>query len=121
MIVTGSKEHCPLVSLVMPSFNQAEFIAESIGSVFCQNYPNLELVVMDVASTDGTVAVLTELAKNYGAALRRCSEKDTGPTNAINKALRLARGEFIGWLNSDDLYASDAISRAVTVRGGALC
>ena len=104
----------PRVSVVMPSFNQVAFIADSVKSVFSQDYPSLELVVMDGNSSDGTQAVLAGLQQVFGERLRWYSEPDGGPAHAINKALKLARGELIGWLNSDDLYASDAINRAVS-------
>src|SRR5258708_31102762 len=87
----------PLLSIVTPSFNQGRFIEETIQSIAAQNYPNLEHVVMDGGSTDETVTIL----KKYPH-IDWVSEKDAGQTNAVNKALRKARGEIIGWVNSDD-------------------
>jgi hypothetical protein len=104
----------PLVSVIMPSFNQSSFIAASVESVLSQDYQPLELIVMDGSSTDGTQAVLASLHERYGARLRWYSEPDSGPAEAINKAIRLARGEFLGWLNSDDVYTQGAVSRAVS-------
>jgi len=101
-----------LVSVLMPSLNQAAFIEAAIRSVLDQDYPNLELVVADGGSTDGTLRRLEALLGEYGTHLRWVSEADTGPANAVNKALGMARGRLIGWLNSDDLYAPGAVSAA---------
>jgi hypothetical protein len=101
------------VSVVMPSFNQAGFIEDAARSALGQDYRPLELVVMDGGSTDGTLHRLEALLGEFGGRLRWVSERDRGPAHAVNKALELARGEFIGWLNSDDLYAPGAVSAAV--------
>lgn len=102
----------PLVSVVMPSFNQAAFIESSIASVLQQGYPRLELIVMDGGSTDGSVAILDRMA-SMDRRLRWASEPDMGPAHAINKAMAQARGTVIGWLNSDDLYAQGAVQAAL--------
>ncbi|MDP1547478.1 MAG: glycosyltransferase family 2 protein [Anaerolineales bacterium] len=103
----------PLVSVVMPSLNQVEFIGAAIDSVLGQDYPHLELIVADGGSTDGTVELLAA-RQSADARLHWQSGKDTGPAQAINSALKLVRGTVVGWLNSDDLYAPGAIRRAVT-------
>lgn len=103
----------PLVSVVMPSFNQAGFIEDAVRSVFEQDSGPLELIVMDGGSCYGTLQCLERLAGIYGSALRWISEPDRGPAHAINKAIALARGEVIGWLNSDDLYEPGAIRSAL--------
>ena len=102
----------PLVSVVMPSFNQSKFIDRSIESVLGQDYPAIELIVADGGSTDGTVDQLAAWAKR-DARLRYFSEPDAGPADAINKALRRVKGTIIGWLNSDDVYTPGAVGRAV--------
>ena len=102
----------PLVSVVMPSFNQARFIQASIESVLGQDYPRIELIVADGGSTDGTQAMLARL-QSCDSRLRWFSEPDEGPADALNKALLRTRGSLIGWLNSDDLYAPGAMARAV--------
>jgi hypothetical protein len=107
----------PLASIVMPSFNQAEFIEASIASVLDQDYQRLELIVADGGSTDGTVEILRRI-QTQDSRLRWFSEPDKGPANAINKALALVRGTLIGWLNSDDLYTPGAVGRAVAVLAG---
>ncbi len=102
----------PLVSIVMPSLNQAAFIAAAVESVLSQSYPQLELIVADGGSTDGTQAWLAQ-RQTQDARLRWFSEPDTGPAEALNKAMRQAKGTLIGWLNSDDLYTPGAVQRAV--------
>jgi glycosyltransferase involved in cell wall biosynthesis len=97
----------PLISVVTPSFNQAEFIEDTIRSVLEQDYPNWEHIVVDGGSTDGTVDIL----KRYPH-LRWISEKDRGQGEAVNKGFRLAKGEILGWLNSDDTYRPRALSVA---------
>ncbi|MCB1966544.1 MAG: glycosyltransferase [Candidatus Accumulibacter sp.] len=101
-----------LVTVVMPSFNQGRFIEAAARSVLEQDYPALELLIVDGGSTDGTLPCLERLLGVFGNKLRWLSENDSGPANAINKALQLARGEFVGWLNSDDLYAPGAVATA---------
>lgn len=102
-----------LVSIVMPSLNQAAFIGEAIESVLSQDYENLELIVADGGSSDGSVELISAVATR-DTRLKWFSEPDAGPADALNKALGKARGTLIGWLNSDDLYAPGAIGRAVS-------
>lgn len=97
----------PLVSIVTPSFNQGYFLRRTIDSVLAQTYPNIEYLVVDGGSTDGTLDVLCA----YGDRIRWLSEPDSGQTNAINKGLALARGEIMGYLNSDDVLLPDAIAK----------
>jgi hypothetical protein len=102
----------PLVSIVMPSLNQAGFVVVAVQSVLSQSYEHLELIVADGGSTDGTLALLHQ-QQGLDSRLRWMSAPDTGPADALNKALPSARGTIVGWLNSDDLYAEGAIDRAV--------
>lgn len=103
----------PLVSIAMPSFNQAQYIEAAIESVFNQPYSNLELVVSDGGSTDETPEILSRIGAKEPR-LRWVSEPDDGPADAIWKSFSKARGEIIGWLNSDDLYAANAIPSMVS-------
>jgi len=107
----------PLVSVVMPSLNQGRFIEAAIDSVLGQGYPHVELIVADGASSDDTVHRLGRRAQT-DRRLRWFSETDTGPADALNKALARVRGTIIGWLNADDLYAPGAINRAVAAFEG---
>ena len=108
----------PLISIVTPSFNQADFIGEALESVRLQNYGNWEHVVMDGASTDGTIDLLRrETETEEQQKLSWISEKDNGQSQALNKGFRRANGDIIGWLNSDDRYRAgcfDHVIRAFT-------
>ena len=99
----------PLVSVVTPSLNQGRFIGDAVRSVLGQDYPRIEYLVVDGGSTDGTLAVLA----GHDGAIRWISEPDHGQAAAINKGFRLASGEVLAWLNSDDLYEPQAVSAAV--------
>lgn len=96
----------PKFSIVMPSFNQDAYLERAIRSVFCQGYPNVEFIVIDGGSTDGSVAIL----QHYAPQLAHWeSERDRGPAHAINKGFARATGEILGWLNSDDMLAEGAL------------
>lgn len=102
------KPRRPLISIVMPTRNHAHFIRASIDSVLSQSYDNVELLVMDGASTDDTVAIL----KSYGDRIRWISEPDKGQADAINKGLALLNGEILAYLNSDDILLPGALENA---------
>lgn len=89
------------ISIVTPSYNQAQFIERTILSILDQHYPDLEYIVMDGGSTDGTLEIL----KKYSDRIIWKSEPDSGQSQAINKGLKLATGEVVAYLNSDDCYA----------------
>jgi glycosyltransferase involved in cell wall biosynthesis len=100
----------PRISVVMPSYNQRQFIERSILSIINQNYPNLEFIIIDGGSNDGTVDILRKYEKYLEYWI---SESDNGQSNALNKGFAHASGDIYGWLNSDDLYMPLAFERAV--------
>ena len=100
----------PLISVVTPCLNRATYVAAAVESVIAQHYPNLEHIVTDGGSTDGTLEVLRRYPH-----LHVVSEKDENLYDALNKAIGLARGEIIAHLNTDDLFAPgafDSVARA---------
>jgi glycosyltransferase involved in cell wall biosynthesis len=98
------KNSPPLFSIITPTYNYGHFIEDALLSVKNQDYPRVEHIVVDGGSTDCTVEILKKYQAFYN--LRWVSEKDRGQSDAINKGFRMARGEIIGWLNSDDVYFS---------------
>lgn len=99
----------PLVSVVTPTYNMAEYLPATIESVRAQDYPQIEHIVMDGGSTDGTPAVL----ERYGDRLVYTSAKDKGPSDAVFQGFRRAHGEILVWLNADDTLLPGAVTRAV--------
>ncbi|MGB4594731.1 MAG: glycosyltransferase family 2 protein [Anaerolineaceae bacterium] len=100
----------PRVSIVTPSFNQVTFLERTILSVLNQDYPLVEYWVVDGGSTDGSVKLIDKYSKHLAGWM---SEKDRGQAEGINKGLALVTGDIIAWLNSDDVYLPETISRAV--------
>ena len=109
----GDGSEWPRISVVTPSFNQADFIEETIRSVLLQGYPNLEFMVIDGGSTDGSVDIIRKYEKWMAFWV---SEKDRGQSHAINKGFERATGSVFGWLNSDDLYLPGALRHVIGLR-----
>jgi len=101
-----SENGYPRLTVIMPSFNQGNFIEESIRSVLLQGYPNLEFMIFDGGSSDNTIKIIEKYAQwiTYWE-----SRSDRGQSHAINKGLKKSTGEYIAWLNSDDLYYPGAL------------
>src|SRR4051812_3023478 len=98
-------ESMPRISIVTPSFNQRAFLMEALESVRQQNHGNVEHLVFDGGSTDGSVELLQECSRRpEWAHLKWVSERDGGQSDALNKGFRMASGDLVGWLNSDDRY-----------------
>jgi glycosyltransferase involved in cell wall biosynthesis len=100
----------PKLTIVTPSYNQDKFIEQTIRSVLLQNYPNLEFIIIDGGSTDGS----TEIIKKYSPWISYWqSEKDKGQGNAINQGFSLASGTYHAWINSDDYYLNKTFLRVI--------
>lgn len=111
----------PKISIVTPSYNQGQYIEETICSVLDQNYPNLEYIIIDGGSTDNTL----EAIERYKSHLTYwVSEPDLGQSHAINKGLKRCTGDVFNWLNSDDLLTKgslDAIADTFMKNAGSHC
>jgi len=102
----------PLVSIITPSYNQAKFIEKTILSVKNQDYPNIEHIIVDGGSTDGSINIIKSFEGTYN--MRWISEEDKGQYDAINKGFRMAKGEILGFINSDDMYFPHTIWKVVS-------
>lgn len=106
--MTDNIDH-PLVSIVIPTYNSADFLHQSIGSVLAQSYERLELIVVDDGSTDGTSDVLAQ----YAGRLRAERQPNGGQSSALNKGWELSQGDLIGYLSADDRLHPQAVVRLV--------
>ncbi|MDO8880197.1 MAG: glycosyltransferase family 2 protein [Coriobacteriia bacterium] len=103
----------PLVSVVTVCFDAERHLAEAMESVLGQTYPDIEYLVVDGGSTDGTLDVICSFESRFGGRLRWISEPDEGIYDAMNRGIDMAEGELVGLLNADDAYLPDAIESVV--------
>jgi len=101
----------PKISIITPSYNQGKFIERTIESVLNQDYPHLEYIVIDGGSRDGTVEIL----KKYSARLKWISRRDKGQSDAINRGARMATGDIIAYLNTDDTYETGTLKQVADI------
>lgn len=102
-----------LVSIITPCFNSSKTILKTLESVLNQTYTNIEYIIIDGESTDGTIDILREYEVLFNGRMRFISEKDNGIYDAMNKGIAMASGELIGMVNSDDYYELDAVMNMV--------
>ncbi len=102
----------PRISVVVPTYNQGRFIEQTLASIIGQQWPNLEIIVIDGGSTDETGAVVERYRNSIA---HYVSEKDSGQAEAINKGFRLATGDILCWLNSDDMYMPCTLQRIASL------
>jgi glycosyltransferase involved in cell wall biosynthesis len=107
-------DELPSISVVIPSFNQGEFIRETLDSVLAQAYPNMDIYIADGGSTDGSLKILEEYHKLYPDLIRYDSRQDGGHHNGVNKGIANTSGQIIAWINSDDVYLPDAFWKIAT-------
>jgi glycosyltransferase involved in cell wall biosynthesis len=102
----------PKISLITPSYNQAQYLEETIQSVIQQNYPNLEYIIIDGGSDDGSLEIIQKYSQfiSYW-----CSTPDDGQADAIRKGFRMASGEIFSWINSDDVLCRSSLASVAEV------
>jgi len=98
-----------LVSIITPCLNSKKTIRKTIESVINQTYKNIEYIIVDGESTDGTIEIINEYREKYKDCIKFISEKDNGIYDAMNKGIKLCSGSLIGIINSDDYYETNAV------------
>ena len=104
----------PKISVITPALNSAATITDTIESVLTQSYPCVEHVIVDGGSTDGTVDIIRRMERHYEGCLRWVSEPDGGLYDAMNKGIRMATGDVVGILNSDDFFTDEKSLKTVS-------
>jgi|GEM_PF-1839169 len=99
----------PKISIVIPSYNKRDYIAQTLQSIVDQKYPNLEVIIQDGGSSDGTLEIIKKYAKKYPKIFSWESKKDKGQLDALNKGLKKTKGEILTFINADDVYEEGAL------------
>lgn len=100
----------PSISIVIPSYNKVDFIEDTLKSILDQRYPNLEVIIQDGGSNDGSVGIIRKFASKWPN-IRWISKKDKGQLDAINKGLKKAKGEILTYINADDVLKRGALNK----------
>ena len=111
------------ISVVIPSYNKVKYVRQTLDSIFLQKYPNLEVIIQDGGSTDGTLKIIKEFAKKYPRIIKWESKGDKGQLDAINKGFGEAGGDILTFINADDVYekeAFDSVAEAYSKNQSAL-
>jgi len=109
--LTSTASDAPLVSVIMPCFNARNFVEQAVRSALDQDYPNVELIVIDDGSSDGSRDILDELSSHYKGRMSVLCQQNQGPYPARNHGLRNAKGSLIAFLDADDYWARDCIAK----------
>ncbi|MCK4859754.1 MAG: glycosyltransferase [Candidatus Omnitrophica bacterium] len=109
MLKRRKNRNLPKISIVIPSFNKKDYIGETLQSIVDQKYPNLEVLIQDGGSTDGTLDIIKEYTKKHPKIFYWESKKDKGQVDAINKGLKKVSGDIATYINADDVYEKEAL------------
>jgi len=101
----------PQISIVIPSYNKFTYLKATLESIVAQKYPNLEIIIQDGGSTDGSVEIINNYAKKYPSIIKWESKKDNGQMDAINKGMKKAKGNLLMYINADDIYLKGAFRK----------
>lgn len=110
-----------LVSVIIPVYNASNYIDRTLNSVFSQTYKNIEIIIVDDCSTDDTAKIIKEYEKTHSEIIYYLQEKNMGAGYARNKALELAKGQYVAFLDSDDLWMRDKIQRQLKLMKNRNC
>ncbi|MBR0449212.1 MAG: glycosyltransferase family 2 protein, partial [Clostridia bacterium] len=102
-----------LVSVIMPIYNAEKYLADTLNSIFSQDYKDIEIVLVDDCSKDNSANIIMEYQKEHPQIVYYLQEKNMGAGAARNKALELAKGQYVAFLDSDDIWLPDKISRQI--------
>lgn len=113
-IADQSMENLPQISIVVPSFNQAQFLTETLQSIVLQDYPSLEIIIQDGGSRDGSIEIAKDFVRRFPMIFQLFVEKDSGQADALNRGFARTSGEIMAFLNSDDTYFPRILHRVAT-------
>jgi glycosyltransferase involved in cell wall biosynthesis len=104
----------PKISIIIPSFNKVAYLSDTLNSIFSQKYPNLEVIIQDGGSTDGSLTVIKRYAKKYSGIISWVSRPDGGQLNAVCRGFKKATGKIMTYINADDVYTDNCLWKVGT-------